>query len=188
MPTGFEPAISALTGRRPLQTGPTGHGVLGGSRTLTPLSEHRGLSPACLPSSITSTWTVGESNPARQACKARLCTSTQPLEPAAGLEPAVFALRGRRRSRPAPLAWSRPRGSNPPPSAYKADAPPCGASPACVPSAGFEPALYGPSDRCLYRWATRALSQASSANSSRSPTSSAAWPSSQPARRAVRNR
>ena len=25
------------------------------------------------------TWTVGESNPAHQACKARLCTSTQPI-------------------------------------------------------------------------------------------------------------
>lgn len=28
--------------------------------------------------------------------------------------------------------------------------------PGLVPSAGFEPALYGPSDRRLYRWATRA--------------------------------
>jgi hypothetical protein len=27
----------------------------------------------------TRTWTVGESNPAHQACKARLCTSTQPM-------------------------------------------------------------------------------------------------------------
>lgn len=36
-------------------------------------------------------WNVGESNPARQACKARLCTSTHPREPATGLEPVPLA-------------------------------------------------------------------------------------------------
>src|SRR5688500_18959434 len=36
---------------------------------LFPLS-YEGVNPA---------WTVGESNPAHQACKARLCTSTQPM-------------------------------------------------------------------------------------------------------------
>ena len=79
------------------------------------------------------------SNRAPQACKARLCTSTLPMEPTvgiepttsavrrrrtalsaslanepeAGLEPAVFGLQNRRRSRPAPPAWCPRRESNP---------------------------------------------------------------------------
>src|SRR5690606_35486742 len=50
------------------------------------------------------------------------------------------------------------------PPAYKTGAPTRGASPARVPSAGLEPALDGPSDRCLSRWATRAWLGAEDSN------------------------
>ena len=39
---------------------------------------HRILSAACIPGSITSTWSSAVSNRARKACKAILCTGTYP--------------------------------------------------------------------------------------------------------------
>jgi hypothetical protein len=137
-----------LDRQRPLQTGPTGHGVLGGSRTLTPSlapgsepgmstkfhHEHvdrRGVEPRA---SGLQSETVHQ-HPARGA-NGETRTRNRPLtmrlhdqsccagmEPVTGLEPATSATQGRRAT--------------------------CCASPACVPSAGFEPALHGPSDRCL---------------------------------------
>jgi hypothetical protein len=74
---GFEPPTSALWTRRLCQVGLPGH-----------------------------RWIDGESNSAREACKATLCTSTQPVPPASR------------------LTQSRRRDSNSPPPAYKAGAHP----------------------------------------------------------------
>lgn len=80
--------------------------ALGGSRTPTPLrgpGSEPGVSTEVPPRA--REWSVGESNPADPACKARLHTSAHPSEPAAGLEPATSALRGRRTTHRAALAY-----------------------------------------------------------------------------------
>ncbi len=61
-------------------------------------------------------WTGGESNPARQACKARLCTSTQPgwyAERTAGIEPASSVWKTDMSTSFTRSAQQPMRGSNP---------------------------------------------------------------------------
>ena len=69
-------------------------------------------------------WTVGVSNPAGAACKAALCTCTQPMEPAARLELAPRAYETR--APPVVLRWHR------------------------EPATGLEPVASGLQDRCAY--------------------------------------
>jgi hypothetical protein len=94
------------------------------------------------------TWTDSGSNRARQACKARLCTSTQPMEPATRIERAPSCVRSRRTTFSASPAWSQRRESNPhrPLTRRLHDR---RAALAHVPSAGFEPARATSSTSCL---------------------------------------
>ena len=150
--TGLVTAISAVTGRRPLQTGPTGLAYPG--RESNP--QHAGSEPAA-----SAVGLPGHGVDRR------------------GIEPRRRCLQGSAVHQH-PAHESQRGDSNALPSAYETDAPPVvlrwrGAggesrTRGCrltrperhrwlagkVPSAGLEPALYGPSDRCLYRWATRA--------------------------------
>lgn len=56
------------------------------------------------------------------SCSTKL--SYKPMEPTVGIEPTTSAVRERRTTISASLAWSRRRGSNPPPPAYRAGARP----------------------------------------------------------------
>src|SRR5262245_39434098 len=74
---GLEPAISTVTGSRPLQTGPTGHRYPAEDSNPQPPRSERAASANW---ATRAGWIDGESNSAREACKATLCTSTQPME------------------------------------------------------------------------------------------------------------
>lgn len=132
---GFEPAPAVpvcLSRAAPSATRPPLHGACmrtrRGIRTPNLSTLNRAPLPVGLPG---REWSDAGSNRAREACKATLCTSTHPMaEPAVGLEPTASRLQGG-------CAYPRRLAGT-------------------VPSARFERALYGPSDRRLCRWATRA--------------------------------
>ena len=90
-------------------------------------------------------WTVGESNPARQACKARLCTSTQPMYrvPPPGLEPGPSASSTPCLCRWATRAWNTERtaGIEPGYSVWKTDVSNQPHQIRSAADAGLEPAL-----------------------------------------------
>ena len=88
--TGLEPAISAVTGRRPLHTGPTGPAYPTRDSNPQPPRSERDASTNW---ATRASWTTSVSNRAGAACKAALHTCASPEEPTAGLEPAPFRLR-----------------------------------------------------------------------------------------------
>lgn len=124
---GFEPAPdnarSALAGQR---LRPLGHSSLGCCRTRSAIRTRTVPVLGRLPPTAWATrasWTTSVSNRAGAVCKTALHTCASPVEQAAGVEPAPLRLHCACTTRRAPLAP--------------------------VPSAGLEPALDGPSDRCL---------------------------------------
>lgn len=92
-------------------------------------------------------WSVGESNPADPACKARLHTSAHPSEPVTRIERAPSCVRSRRTTFSASPAWSRRPGSNRLPPGYKPGAPPRGASSAWCPRRDSNAHCRPPHDR-----------------------------------------
>jgi hypothetical protein len=120
---GIEPSTVRSTGGRST-TELRRHVVLRtprGIRTPTTLLLRQVPLPVGLPG---HEWSASVSNRSRQACKARLCTSTHPREPAVGLEPTTSRLRDACTTRRAALALSRRPDSNWLPPAYKAGARP----------------------------------------------------------------
>lgn len=106
--TGFEPAISALTGRRPLPTGPTGHErVIPCPRQASNLHSRKNqfLRLACLPNSTTRAWTLSDSNGPPPACKTGALPDELRALGANGRDRTVYLPFTRRAHIPSVLRW-----------------------------------------------------------------------------------